>query len=86
MRAADEGYVCWLGTTVRLRLCHRSVLLNWCSVAKLLALVPSTLIWPLFDRDPLETWVHPSGKVALLGDACHPMLVRLVLIIICYEI
>ncbi|KAJ7507392.1 FAD/NAD-P-binding domain-containing protein [Mycena galericulata] len=43
-------------------------------VEKLLALVSSTLIWPLFDRDPFDTWVHPSGKVALLGDACHPML------------
>ncbi|MFF8673329.1 FAD-dependent monooxygenase [Streptomyces sp. NPDC015242] len=28
--------------------------------------------WALFDRDPLETWV--DGRVALLGDACHPML------------
>ncbi|KAF7335898.1 hypothetical protein MSAN_02326800 [Mycena sanguinolenta] len=43
-------------------------------VQKLLALVSHTLIWPLFDRDPLGTWVHPSGRVALLGDACHPML------------
>ncbi|KAJ7093875.1 hypothetical protein B0H15DRAFT_938310 [Mycena belliarum] len=43
-------------------------------VQKLLALVSSTLIWPLFDRDPLDTWIHPSGKVALLGDSCHPML------------
>ncbi|KAJ7165085.1 hypothetical protein C8R46DRAFT_1098142 [Mycena filopes] len=43
-------------------------------VGKLLALVTDTLIWPLFDRDPLDTWIHPRGKVALLGDACHPML------------
>ncbi|KAF7373894.1 FAD/NAD P-binding domain-containing protein [Mycena sanguinolenta] len=43
-------------------------------VQKLLALVSHTLIWPLFDREPLDTWVHPSGRVALLGDACHPML------------
>ncbi|KAJ6588589.1 hypothetical protein B0H19DRAFT_1100201 [Mycena capillaripes] len=43
-------------------------------VEKLLKLVSSTLIWPLLDRDPLDTWVHPRGKVALLGDACHPML------------
>ncbi|KAJ7883268.1 hypothetical protein B0H13DRAFT_2538404 [Mycena leptocephala] len=43
-------------------------------VEKLLALVSDTLIWPLFDRDPLDTWIHPSGKVALMGDACHPML------------
>lgn len=26
---------------------------------------------PLVDRDPLARWV--DGKVALLGDACHPM-------------
>lgn len=26
---------------------------------------------PLVDRDPLDRWV--DGKVALLGDACHPM-------------
>lgn len=27
------------------------------------------------DRAPLSTWVHSQGKIALLGDACHPMLV-----------
>lgn len=27
--------------------------------------------WGLFDRDPLERWT--KGRVALLGDACHPM-------------
>lgn len=26
----------------------------------------------LFDREPLDTWTE--GRVALLGDACHPML------------
>jgi len=26
------------------------------------------------DRKPLDSWVHPGGKVALLGDAAHPML------------
>lgn len=41
---------------------------------KILSSVPSTLKWKLMDRKPLETWVHPSGKVVLLGDACHPML------------
>ncbi|MGC6511154.1 MAG: FAD-dependent monooxygenase [Parvibaculales bacterium] len=29
-------------------------------------------LWGLFDRAPLDTW-H-DGRVALLGDACHPML------------
>jgi salicylate hydroxylase len=30
------------------------------------------LEWKLCSHPPLETWV--SGRVALLGDACHPML------------
>ena len=28
--------------------------------------------WGLFDRDPLDRWVF--GRVALMGDAAHPML------------
>jgi len=28
--------------------------------------------WALFDRTPLEKWV--DGRVALMGDAAHPML------------
>jgi len=28
--------------------------------------------WGLYDREPLEDWT--AGRVALLGDACHPML------------
>ncbi|KZO91484.1 FAD/NAD(P)-binding domain-containing protein [Calocera viscosa TUFC12733] len=43
-------------------------------IQKLLGLVPSTLKWKLMDRGPLETWIHPSGRVVLLGDSCHPML------------
>ncbi|KAF9076291.1 FAD/NAD(P)-binding domain-containing protein, partial [Rhodocollybia butyracea] len=45
-------------------------------VKKLLALIksPSTLKYKLMDCVPLETWVHSEGSVALLGDACHPML------------
>ncbi|CCO31530.1 3-hydroxybenzoate 6-hydroxylase [Rhizoctonia solani AG-1 IB] len=43
-------------------------------VDKLLKLVPSTLKWALRDRLPLDTWIHKSNKVVLLGDACHPML------------
>ena len=30
------------------------------------------------DRKPLNTWIHPSHCVILLGDSCHPMLVSLV--------
>ncbi|KAF8994817.1 hypothetical protein BDQ17DRAFT_1524804 [Cyathus striatus] len=43
-------------------------------VARLLKLVPETFIWSLMDHEPLDTWNHPSGKLTLLGDACHPML------------
>jgi salicylate hydroxylase len=28
--------------------------------------------WPMYDRDPIDTWVH--GRIALLGDAAHPPL------------
>ncbi|KAG6856070.1 hypothetical protein H0H87_007726 [Tephrocybe sp. NHM501043] len=43
-------------------------------VQKLINLVPSTMSWALVDRDPLDSWIHPSHKICLLGDACHPML------------
>jgi len=43
-------------------------------VGKLLGLVQSTLKWRLMDRKPLKKWIHKSGRVILLGDACHPML------------
>jgi len=32
--------------------------------------------WKLLDHVPLKSWVHGDGKLALLGDSCHPMLVR----------
>jgi len=54
-----------------LRVCY-SVLLD--RVRKLLGFVQSTLKWRLMDRKPLAKWVHDSGRVILLGDACHPML------------
>lgn len=28
--------------------------------------------WPMYDRDPIDTWV--AGRIALLGDAAHPPL------------
>ncbi|MFC7518055.1 FAD-dependent monooxygenase [Herbaspirillum sp. GCM10030257] len=31
-----------------------------------------TYKWGIYDRDPLERWV--SGRIALLGDAAHPMM------------
>jgi salicylate hydroxylase len=48
---------------------------DWCEpVRKLSNMTGTYLKWRLADFDQLERWVHPSGKVALLGDACHPMM------------
>jgi salicylate hydroxylase len=41
-------------------------------IATILNAVDETFKWALFDRDPLTEWTQ--GRVALLGDACHPML------------
>jgi len=41
-------------------------------VATILTAVDETFKWALFDRIPLPEWTE--GRVALLGDACHPML------------
>ena len=48
---------------------------DWCEpVRKLCGLTGTYLKWKLADFDQLSCWVHPGGKVALLGDACHPMM------------
>lgn len=31
--------------------------------------------WKLMDRLPIPTWIHEKGRLVLLGDSCHPMLV-----------
>lgn len=43
-------------------------------VQSLLSATPADALykWGLFDREPLEQWVY--GRIALLGDAAHPML------------
>jgi salicylate hydroxylase len=38
----------------------------------LVAAVEDCFLWGLFDHAPLAAWV--DGRLALLGDACHPML------------
>jgi salicylate hydroxylase/6-hydroxynicotinate 3-monooxygenase len=40
-------------------------------VQAVLRAAPEVHKWALFDRDPLPRW--SGGRVALLGDACHPM-------------
>ncbi|KAI1206789.1 salicylate hydroxylase [Annulohypoxylon truncatum] len=43
-------------------------------IRKLCALTGDFMKWRLCDLPDLSRWVHPSGKVMLLGDSCHPML------------
>lgn len=46
---------------------------NWHPAASdVLRAADRCLMWGLFDRRPLRSWV--AGRVALLGDACHAML------------
>lgn len=40
-------------------------------VRAVLASAPEVHKWGIFERDPLPRWSR--GRVALLGDACHPM-------------
>tara|TARA_R110000772_G_scaffold77139_25_gene166306 strand:- start:306 stop:1484 length:1179 start_codon:yes stop_codon:yes gene_type:complete len=42
------------------------------TITTLLEQADSFYRWALFDRAPLDQWI--DGRVALLGDACHPML------------
>jgi salicylate hydroxylase len=44
-------------------------------VTGLLGQIDSTFWWGLYDREPLAEWT--SGRLALLGDAAHPMLPHL---------
>ena len=40
-------------------------------VQAILDACPEVFKWALFERDPLPRW--SDGRIALLGDACHPM-------------
>ncbi|MFE9813106.1 FAD-dependent monooxygenase [Streptomyces sp. NPDC005548] len=42
------------------------------AVRDALPLISRDRRWPLYDRAPLAQWVY--GRIALLGDAAHPML------------
>lgn len=43
-------------------------------IVKLLAKCKSVLRWRLCIWDPIDTWVHPSGCMVLLGDSVHATL------------
>lgn len=46
---------------------------GWCPLVEtIVTRTPHCFKWALFDRDPLPRWV--AGRVALLGDAAHPMM------------
>jgi 6-hydroxynicotinate 3-monooxygenase len=40
-------------------------------VQAVLAAAPEVHKWGIYEREPMPTW--SKGRVALLGDACHPM-------------
>jgi salicylate hydroxylase len=40
---------------------------------KIINMIDSTLKWPLLSGSPLNTWVAPSKKVLIIGDAAHAM-------------
>ena len=40
----------------------------------LLGMVQETTKWRLMNSQEMDSWSHPSGKFALLGDACHATL------------
>jgi salicylate hydroxylase len=44
-------------------------------VRELIGAFPETFIWALHDRAELPCW--SAGRVTLLGDACHPMLLMM---------
>ena len=44
-------------------------------IGSVLERVDQTFRWALYDREPLPTWT--KGRLALLGDAAHPMLPHL---------
>lgn len=53
----------------------RAALAGACApLQDLLRAVPDWQLWVLCDRPPLQgAWQHALGRVALLGDAAHPM-------------
>ncbi len=42
------------------------------TVARIISRIEEVFAWGLYDREPLSRWT--AGRLALLGDAAHPML------------
>ncbi|KAH7052415.1 hypothetical protein B0J12DRAFT_661602 [Macrophomina phaseolina] len=48
---------------------------DWDSrLVKVISLIDKTLKWPLMSGSKLPTWIAPSKKLLILGDAAHAML------------
>lgn len=47
------------------------------SVTKLLEMLDSARKSKLVVRPPLTSWLDNDGRIALMGDACHSMLVSI---------
>jgi 5-methylphenazine-1-carboxylate 1-monooxygenase len=47
---------------------------DWLDIPQLIADAEFILEYPMVDRDPVDRWVF--GRVALMGDAAHPMYPR----------
>lgn len=63
----DMGEDDWIVTANNTELLRRFE--GWCQpVQKLVAFTKDFLKWKLVDLQPLNRWVHPSGKAVLLGD------------------
>jgi salicylate hydroxylase len=41
-------------------------------IGQMVEAAPEMTAWPLYDDEPMDRWVE--GRIALIGDACHPML------------
>ena len=66
-RGAEEGWMTE-GSPDELR----AAFAGWCpKVTELLGAVDRVFVWGLYDHEPLADWAR--GRVALIGDACHPM-------------
>jgi salicylate hydroxylase len=42
-------------------------------LTKIIRMVDKTLKWPLVTGMPIQSWIAPSSKVLILGDAAHAM-------------
>ena len=41
----------------------------------MLSLIPDALRTKYVERDPVEEWADESGRLVLIGEAAHPLLV-----------